>query len=106
VWGVVILCMREKYLNGFQFFNHELQIPDGDQGRRRLIVFNLYSPFVNRCDPQNDVEQTAAYKILFHWLVTKRAEALVKEGCFVLIIGDLNSVYKAIDQSDATEEVS
>ncbi|XP_022082585.1 DNA-(apurinic or apyrimidinic site) lyase 2-like [Acanthaster planci] len=97
------------YGNQTSFTNEELQsldsegraivtqhtIKDTEGGLHELVVINVYCP---RADPDN--QERMAYKLHFYNLLQLRAEALVKAGRHVVVVGDINASHRRIDNCD------
>ncbi|XP_071959759.1 DNA-(apurinic or apyrimidinic site) endonuclease 2-like [Antedon mediterranea] len=66
---------------------------------KEVVVICVYCP---RAAADNDVRQ--AYKLKFYQLLQNRAEALVKAGRHVVIVGDINSCHRPIDHCDPQDE--
>ncbi|XP_078394098.1 DNA-(apurinic or apyrimidinic site) endonuclease 2, partial [Cetorhinus maximus] len=60
--------------------------------REILTVINVYCP---RADPERDDRK--CYKLRFYQLLQARAQALLREGGNVMILGDLNTAHRPID---------
>ncbi|MBN3293740.1 APEX2 lyase, partial [Polypterus senegalus] len=60
-----------------------------------LTVINVYCP---RADPEKP--ERKLFKLRFYQLLQIRAEAILKTGSHVIILGDVNTSHKAIDHCD------
>ncbi|XP_042701719.1 DNA-(apurinic or apyrimidinic site) endonuclease 2 isoform X2 [Chrysemys picta bellii] len=60
-----------------------------------LTVINVYCP---RADPQRP--ERAAYQASFYRLLQGRAEALLRDGGHVVILGDINTSHRPIDHCE------
>ncbi|XP_059813608.1 DNA-(apurinic or apyrimidinic site) lyase 2 [Hypanus sabinus] len=69
---------------------HRLRL--SEEGERTLAVINVYVP---RADPDN--QQRLQFKLRFCQLLQARAEALLRDGEIVLVLGDLNISHRPID---------
>ncbi|KAG6920382.1 apurinic/apyrimidinic endonuclease 2, partial [Chelydra serpentina] len=65
------------------------------QQETTLTVINVYCP---RADPQRP--ERAAYQASFYRLLQGRAEALLKDGGHVVILGDINTSHRPIDHCE------
>ncbi|XP_033115453.1 DNA-(apurinic or apyrimidinic site) lyase 2-like [Anneissia japonica] len=70
-----------------------------DGHMKDLVVICVYCP---RAASENEERQ--AYKLKFYRLLQTRAEALVKAGRHVVIVGDVNSCHRPIDHCDPQDE--
>ena len=66
---------------------------------RLLAVINVYCP---RADPER--ADRAEYKLKFYKLLEMRADALLKAGHRVVIVGDVNTSHREIDHCDPYED--
>eukprot|EP00062_Callorhinchus_milii_P021721 gi/632978735/ref/XP_007906081.1/ PREDICTED: DNA-(apurinic or apyrimidinic site) lyase 2 isoform X1 [Callorhinchus milii] len=66
-----------------------------DEKEAVLSVINVYCP---RADPDRDDRKL--YKLRFCQLLQARAEALLQAGGHVVVLGDMNTSHRPIDQSD------
>ncbi|MED6245394.1 DNA-(apurinic or apyrimidinic site) lyase 2 [Ataeniobius toweri] len=96
------------------FSNEELQLLD-NEGRaiitqhkimcqnkvKTVSVINVYCP---RADP--DKPERKLFKLQFYKLLQSRAEALLKGGSHVIILGDVNTSHRPIDHCDPCDIVS
>ncbi|XP_039366334.1 DNA-(apurinic or apyrimidinic site) endonuclease 2 isoform X2 [Mauremys reevesii] len=65
------------------------------QQETTLTVINVYCP---RADPQRP--ERAAYQASFYQLLQGRAEALLRDGGHVVILGDINTSHRPIDHCE------
>ncbi|CAM2109977.1 unnamed protein product [Caretta caretta] len=65
------------------------------QQETTLTVINVYCP---RADPQRP--ERAAYQASFYRLLQGRAEALLRDGGHVVILGDINTSHRPIDHCE------
>uniref|UniRef100_A0A8C8RN91 DNA-(apurinic or apyrimidinic site) endonuclease n=1 Tax=Pelusios castaneus TaxID=367368 RepID=A0A8C8RN91_9SAUR len=65
------------------------------QQETTLTVINVYCP---RADPQRP--ERAAYQAAFYRLLQGRAEALLRDGGHVVILGDINTSHRPIDHCE------
>ncbi|KAM9327141.1 DNA-(apurinic or apyrimidinic site) endonuclease 2 [Gastrophryne carolinensis] len=72
---------------------HKILTSDGREDI--LTVINVYCP---RADPEKPERKT--YKLRFYHLLQIRAEAILKNGGHVIILGDVNTSHKPIDHCD------
>lgn len=75
------------------------QMPTGEH--KLLTVINVYCPRL-RNDPDDPVDNTD-YKYTFHSTLGKRANALVANGSFVIVMGDFNIAHRPIDRVEADD---
>ncbi|XP_045164855.2 DNA-(apurinic or apyrimidinic site) endonuclease 2-like isoform X2 [Mercenaria mercenaria] len=78
---------------------HRIRLEDGTE--KDLAVINVYCP---RFDPER--HDRHHYKLRFYALLQTRAEALLKSGSHVIILGDINTTHKDIDHCDPDDEAS
>ncbi|KAL4225909.1 DNA-(apurinic or apyrimidinic site) lyase 2 [Mactra antiquata] len=78
---------------------HKIRLED--DSIKNLVIINVYCP---RFDP--DRQDRHMYKLRFYALLQTRAEALLKAGCHVIILGDINTTHKDIDHCDPEDEES
>ncbi|KAL5014232.1 hypothetical protein ScPMuIL_008502 [Solemya velum] len=76
---------------------HRIRLSDGVV--KEMAVINVYCP---RADP--DREDRLAYKLHFFALLQTRAEALIKQGRYVVLLGDVNVSHRKIDKSEPDDE--
>ncbi|XP_056396225.1 DNA-(apurinic or apyrimidinic site) endonuclease 2 isoform X2 [Hyla sarda] len=69
-----------------------------DSKEETLTVINVYCP---RADPEKP--ERKSYKLRFYRLLQIRAEAILKNGGHVIILGDVNTSHKPIDHCDPTD---
>ncbi|XP_020785420.1 DNA-(apurinic or apyrimidinic site) lyase 2 [Boleophthalmus pectinirostris] len=94
-----------------EFSNEELQLLDNEgravitqhritcQGGTQLItVINVYCP---RADPEKP--ERKQFKLQFYKLLQSRAEAILKSGSHVIVLGDVNTSHRPIDHCDPSE---
>uniref|UniRef100_A0A8C5PLV3 DNA-(apurinic or apyrimidinic site) endonuclease n=1 Tax=Leptobrachium leishanense TaxID=445787 RepID=A0A8C5PLV3_9ANUR len=62
-----------------------------------LTVINVYCP---RADPEKPERKN--YKLRFYRLLQIRAEAILKSGSHVIILGDVNTSHRQLDHCDPT----
>nr|XP_032626023.1 LOW QUALITY PROTEIN: DNA-(apurinic or apyrimidinic site) lyase 2 [Chelonoidis abingdonii] len=65
------------------------------QQETTLTVINVYCP---RADPQRP--EHVAYQVSFYRLLQGRAEALLRDGGHVVILGDINTSHRPIDHCE------
>ncbi|PSN46748.1 DNA-(apurinic or apyrimidinic site) lyase 2 [Blattella germanica] len=70
---------------------HKIKVADGPIWKS-LALINVYCP---RADPQN--AQRGFMKLRYYHLLEARANALMKEGHLVVVVGDVNTCHKPID---------
>uniref|UniRef100_A0A8D3CHI0 DNA-(apurinic or apyrimidinic site) endonuclease n=1 Tax=Scophthalmus maximus TaxID=52904 RepID=A0A8D3CHI0_SCOMX len=94
-----------------EFSGEELQLLD-NEGRavitqhrvmcedkvQTVTVINVYCP---RADP--DKPERKQFKLQFYKLLQCRAEALLKDGSHVIILGDVNTSHRPIDHCDPSD---
>ncbi|KAH0628864.1 hypothetical protein JD844_010465 [Phrynosoma platyrhinos] len=66
-----------------------------EQQETTLTIINVYCP---RADPEKP--ERADFKLRFYHLLQARAEALLRAGGHVVIMGDINTAHKSIDHCD------
>ncbi|KAK7878460.1 hypothetical protein WMY93_030997 [Mugilogobius chulae] len=94
-----------------EFSNEELQLLDNEgravitqhkincEGEARFVtVINVYCP---RADPEKP--ERKQFKLQFYKLLQCRAEAILKSGSHVIVLGDVNTSHKPIDHCDPNE---
>ncbi|XP_044299421.1 DNA-(apurinic or apyrimidinic site) endonuclease 2 isoform X2 [Varanus komodoensis] len=69
-----------------------------EQRETTLTVINVYCP---RADPEKP--ERGDFKLRFFHLLQARAEALLRAGGHVVILGDINTAHKPIDHCDPGE---
>uniref|UniRef100_A0A3Q2VJZ3 DNA-(apurinic or apyrimidinic site) endonuclease n=1 Tax=Haplochromis burtoni TaxID=8153 RepID=A0A3Q2VJZ3_HAPBU len=94
-----------------EFSSEELQLLD-NEGRavitqhkikcqdkeKTLTVINVYCP---RADPEKP--ERKRFKLQFYNLLQSRAEAVLKDGSHVIVLGDINTSHRPIDHCDPSE---
>ncbi|KAM4570454.1 DNA-(apurinic or apyrimidinic site) endonuclease 2 [Fundulus diaphanus] len=99
------------YGDQVDFSSEELQLLD-NEGRavitqhkimcqdeeRTVTVINVYCP---RADP--DKPERKRFKLQFYKLLQRRAEALLRGGSHVIILGDVNTSHRPIDHCDPSD---
>uniref|UniRef100_A0AAV2M029 DNA-(apurinic or apyrimidinic site) endonuclease n=1 Tax=Knipowitschia caucasica TaxID=637954 RepID=A0AAV2M029_KNICA len=94
-----------------EFSNEELQLLDNEgravitqhrikcQGKQQLItLLNVYCP---RADPEKP--ERKQFKLQFYKLLQSRAEAILKGGSHVIVLGDVNTSHRPIDHCDPND---
>ncbi|XP_034552486.1 DNA-(apurinic or apyrimidinic site) lyase 2 [Notolabrus celidotus] len=94
-----------------EFCSEELQLLDNEgravitqhkvmcQGKEQTItVINVYCP---RADPEKP--ERKQFKLQFYKLLQCRAEALLKDGSHVIVLGDVNTSHRQIDHCDPSD---
>ncbi|XP_028568962.2 DNA-(apurinic or apyrimidinic site) endonuclease 2 [Podarcis muralis] len=71
------------------------RIRTSEQQETTLTVINVYCP---RADPEKP--ERGDFKLRFYHLLQARAEALLRAGGHVVILGDINTAHKPIDHCD------
>uniref|UniRef100_A0A3P9HFW6 DNA-(apurinic or apyrimidinic site) endonuclease n=1 Tax=Oryzias latipes TaxID=8090 RepID=A0A3P9HFW6_ORYLA len=69
-----------------------------DQEEKTLAVINVYCP---RADPEKP--ERKQFKLQFYKLLQHRAEAVLKAGSHVIVLGDVNTSHRPIDHCDPCE---
>ncbi|XP_051914040.1 DNA-(apurinic or apyrimidinic site) lyase 2 [Hippocampus zosterae] len=99
------------YGNQSEFTDDELQLLD-NEGRaivtqhrvqcsdkiQTITVINVYCP---RADPEKP--ERRQFKLQFYKLLQTRAEAMLKNGSSVILLGDVNTSHRPIDHCDPNE---
>ncbi|KAA0714105.1 DNA-(apurinic or apyrimidinic site) lyase 2 [Triplophysa tibetana] len=67
----------------------------GADAPQTLSVINVYCP---RADP--DKPERKQYKLQFYKLLQSRAEAILRSGSHVIVLGDVNTSHRPIDHCD------
>ncbi|GLD50168.1 DNA-(apurinic or apyrimidinic site) lyase 2 [Lates japonicus] len=94
-----------------EFSNEELQLLD-NEGRavitqhrimcqdkvQTVTVINVYCP---RADPEKP--ERKQFKLHFYKLLQGRAEAILKDGSHVIVLGDVNTSHRQIDHCDPSD---
>ncbi|XP_063287569.1 DNA-(apurinic or apyrimidinic site) endonuclease 2 [Pelobates fuscus] len=75
---------------------HRIQTSEGKD--ETLTVINVYCP---RADPEKPERKN--YKLRFYRLLQIRAEAILKSGSHVIILGDVNTSHRPLDHCDPTD---
>ncbi|XP_067095168.1 DNA-(apurinic or apyrimidinic site) lyase 2 [Osmerus mordax] len=97
-----------SYGNQREFSSEELQLLD-NEGRavitqhkvmfenqpQTLTVVNVYCP---RADPEKP--ERKQFKLQFYKLLQHRAEAILKDGSHVIVLGDVNTAHRPVDHCD------
>ncbi|XP_040048313.2 DNA-(apurinic or apyrimidinic site) endonuclease 2 [Gasterosteus aculeatus] len=65
---------------------------------KMVTVINVYCP---RADPEKP--ERKQFKLQFYKLLQCRAEALLKEGSHVIVLGDVNTSHRQIDHCDPSD---
>ncbi|XP_056896633.1 DNA-(apurinic or apyrimidinic site) lyase 2 [Takifugu flavidus] len=100
------------YGNQAEFSRDELQMLD-NEGRavitqhkvncqdkeEALTVINVYCP---RADPEKP--ERKQFKLHFYQLLQRRAEAILKDGSHVIVLGDINTSHQRIDHCDPSDK--
>ncbi|XP_024149429.1 DNA-(apurinic or apyrimidinic site) lyase 2 [Oryzias melastigma] len=95
-----------------EFSSEELQLLDNegramitkhrimcqDKEEKTLTVINVYCP---RADPEKP--ERKQFKLQFYKLLQCRAEAVLKDGSHVIVLGDVNTSHRQIDHCDPCE---
>ncbi|XP_070767155.1 DNA-(apurinic or apyrimidinic site) endonuclease 2 [Enoplosus armatus] len=94
-----------------EFCSEELQLLDNEgravitqhrimsQGKEQTItVINVYCP---RADPEKP--ERKQFKLQFYKLLQCRAEAILKDGSHVIVLGDINTSHQQIDHCDPSD---
>ncbi|KAM9341904.1 DNA-(apurinic or apyrimidinic site) endonuclease 2 [Pholidichthys leucotaenia] len=94
-----------------EFSNEELQMLDNEgravitqhhitcQGKDLTVtVINVYCP---RADPEKP--ERKKFKLQFYKLLQGRAEAILKKGSHVIVLGDINTSHRQIDHCDPSD---
>ncbi|KAL9959776.1 hypothetical protein ACROYT_G033131 [Oculina patagonica] len=66
---------------------------------KSVVIINVYCP---RADKEN--KDRVDFKLKFYKLLQERAEAIVKEGRHVIVLGDINTAHKMIDHCEPDKE--
>ncbi|KAJ0036979.1 hypothetical protein NQD34_005656 [Periophthalmus magnuspinnatus] len=93
------------------FSNEELQLLDNEghavitqhqvtseDGTELITVINVYCP---RADPEKP--ERKQFKLQFYKLLQSRAEAILKSGSHVIVLGDVNTSHRPIDHCDPSD---
>ncbi|TKS76716.1 DNA-(apurinic or apyrimidinic site) lyase 2 [Collichthys lucidus] len=94
-----------------EFCSEELQLLDNEgravvtqhrakcQDREQTVtVINVYCP---RADPEKP--ERKQFKLQFYKLLRCRAEAILKDGSHVIVLGDINTSHRQIDHCDPSD---
>ncbi|XP_039460005.1 DNA-(apurinic or apyrimidinic site) lyase 2 isoform X3 [Oreochromis aureus] len=94
-----------------EFSSEELQLLDNEgravitqhkikcQDKEKILtVINVYCP---RADPEKP--ERKRFKLQFYNLLKSRAEAVLKDGSHVIVLGDINTSHRPIDHCDPSE---
>nr|XP_057907490.1 DNA-(apurinic or apyrimidinic site) lyase 2 [Doryrhamphus excisus] len=76
---------------------HRVQCSDKTQSST-VTVINVYCP---RADPEKP--ERKQFKLQFYKLLQRRAEAILKKGSHVIVLGDVNTSHRPIDHCDPSE---
>ncbi|XP_029974572.1 DNA-(apurinic or apyrimidinic site) endonuclease 2 [Salarias fasciatus] len=100
------------YGDSADFSNEELQLLDNEGralitqhkvtcqgGEQTVTVINVYCP---RADPEKP--ERKQFKLRFYKLLQSRAEAILKDGSHVIILGDVNTSHRPIDHCDPSDD--
>ncbi|XP_044067369.1 DNA-(apurinic or apyrimidinic site) lyase 2 [Siniperca chuatsi] len=74
---------------------HRIMCQDKEQ---TVTVINVYCP---RADPEKP--ERKQFKLHFYKLLQCRAEAILKDGSHVIVLGDVNTSHRPIDHCDPTD---
>ncbi|KAA8590751.1 hypothetical protein FQN60_001694 [Etheostoma spectabile] len=74
---------------------HRIMCQDKEQ---TVTVINVYCP---RADPEKP--ERKQFKLQFYKLLQSRAEAILKEGSRVIVLGDVNTSHRQIDYCDPSD---
>ncbi|CAN9516014.1 unnamed protein product [Ophioblennius macclurei] len=75
---------------------HKVMCQDGEQ---TVTVINVYCP---RADPEKP--ERKQFKLRFYRLLQCRAEAILKDGSHVIVLGDVNTSHRPIDHCDPADD--
>ncbi|XP_068921285.1 DNA-(apurinic or apyrimidinic site) endonuclease 2-like isoform X1 [Petaurus breviceps papuanus] len=75
---------------------HQIRTSDGHE--KTLTIMNVYCP---HADPEKPERLT--YKLRFYRLLQLRAEALLRAGSHVIILGDVNTSHRPLDHCDPAD---
>ncbi|XP_054465702.1 DNA-(apurinic or apyrimidinic site) lyase 2 [Anoplopoma fimbria] len=94
-----------------EFCSEELQLLDNEgravitqhrimcqEKEQTVTVINVYCP---RADPEKP--ERKQFKLQFYKLLQSRAEAVVKDGSHVIVLGDINTSHRQIDHCDPSD---
>ncbi|XP_028923787.1 DNA-(apurinic or apyrimidinic site) endonuclease 2 isoform X1 [Ornithorhynchus anatinus] len=74
------------------------RIRTSDKREKTLTVINVYCP---HADPEKPERKT--FKLRFYHLLKLRAEAILRAGSHVIILGDVNTSHRPIDHCDPSD---
>ncbi|TMS16936.1 DNA-(apurinic or apyrimidinic site) lyase 2 [Larimichthys crocea] len=74
---------------------HRVKCQDKEQ---TVTVINVYCP---RADPEKP--ERKQFKLQFYKLLRLRAEAILKDGSHVIVLGDINTSHRQIDHCDPSD---
>ncbi|KAF1390175.1 hypothetical protein PFLUV_G00055370, partial [Perca fluviatilis] len=74
---------------------HRIMCQDKEQ---TVTVINVYCP---RADPEKP--ERKQFKLQFYKLLQSRAEAILKDGSHVIVLGDVNTSHRQIDHCDPSD---
>ncbi|KAL3064789.1 hypothetical protein OYC64_000926 [Pagothenia borchgrevinki] len=74
---------------------HRVMCQDKEQ---TVTVINVYCP---RADPEKP--ERKQFKLQFYKLLQSRAEAILKDGSHVIVLGDVNTSHRQIDHCDPSD---
>ncbi|KAM9351020.1 DNA-(apurinic or apyrimidinic site) endonuclease 2 [Symphorus nematophorus] len=74
---------------------HKIKCQDKEQ---TVTVVNVYCP---RADPEKP--ERKQFKLQFYKLLQSRAEAILKDGSHVIVLGDVNTSHRQIDHCDPSD---
>ncbi|KAM6929095.1 DNA-(apurinic or apyrimidinic site) endonuclease 2 [Lycodopsis pacificus] len=94
-----------------EFCSEELQLLDNEgravitqhrimcqEKEQTVTVINVYCP---RADPEKP--ERKQFKLQFYKLLQSRAEAILKDGSHVIVLGDVNTSHRQIDHCDPSD---
>ncbi|XP_059188764.1 DNA-(apurinic or apyrimidinic site) lyase 2 [Centropristis striata] len=94
-----------------EFCGEELQLLDNEgravitqhrimcqEKEQTVTVINVYCP---RADPEKP--ERKQFKLQFYKLLQNRAEAMLKDGSHVIVLGDVNTSHRQIDHCDPSD---
>ncbi|XP_068567741.1 DNA-(apurinic or apyrimidinic site) endonuclease 2 [Cebidichthys violaceus] len=94
-----------------EFCSEELQLLDNEgravitqhrivcqEKEQTVTVINVYCP---RADPEKP--ERKQFKLQFYKLLQSRAEAVLKDGSHVIVLGDVNTSHRQIDHCDPSD---
>ncbi|XP_033484251.1 DNA-(apurinic or apyrimidinic site) endonuclease 2 [Epinephelus lanceolatus] len=74
---------------------HRIMCQDKEQ---TVTIINVYCP---RADPEKP--ERKRFKLQFYKLLQSRAEAILKDGSHVIVLGDVNTSHRQIDHCDPSD---